>query len=140
MFDIGFWELLIIGIVGLLVVGPDRLPALATRAGRFIGSVRLKMRRLSAQVQQEMETEHLKTLVDQRDRELDSLRHEAKEVRSEIDHAARSARHGGMAGPNSHPSDMMEPLDGTSSDHDDAEDGNDSPSEDSSSRGADQTP
>ena len=35
MFDIGFWEILIIGVVALLVVGPERLPALATFVGLF---------------------------------------------------------------------------------------------------------
>lgn len=113
MFDIGFWELLIIGVVGLLVVGPDRLPALATRAGNFIGRMRLKMRRITAEIQQELEAEHLKSLVDQRDQELDSLRREAAEVKRDIDHAARTARYGGAAGPRSHPEDMVstEPAD-----------------------------
>ena len=47
MFDVGFFELLLIGIVALLVVGPERLPKLARTAGmwlgrgrRFIGSVK----------------------------------------------------------------------------------------------------
>ncbi|MDZ7829568.1 MAG: Sec-independent protein translocase protein TatB [Halofilum sp. (in: g-proteobacteria)] len=108
MFDFGFWEMFFILLIGLLVVGPDRLPALATRVGNFVGRVKLKARRLSAQVQQELEAEHLKSLVDEQDQEIDSLRQEAKEVRREIDHAARSARHGGLAGPSSHPSDMTE--------------------------------
>jgi sec-independent protein translocase protein TatB len=111
MFDIGFWEMFFILLIGLLVVGPERLPALATRVGNFVGRVKLKARRLSAQVQQELEAEHLKSLVDEQDQQLDSLRQEAQEVQREIDHAARSARHGGLAGPNSHPSDMTDPAD-----------------------------
>lgn len=122
MFDIGFWEMFFILLIGLLLVGPERLPALATRVGNFVGRVKLKARRLSAQVQQELETEHLKSLVDEQDQELDSLRREAKDVRREIDHAARSARHGGMAGPNSHPDDMVGPADEGSPKSDDAED------------------
>lgn len=122
MFDIGFWEMFFILLIGLLVVGPDRLPALATQAGNFVGRAKLKLRRLKAQVQQEMEAEHLKTLVDEQDRELDTLRQEAKEVQREIDHAARTARHGGMAGPSSHPADMMQPEPDSSPESDESSD------------------
>lgn len=108
MFDLGLWELLVIGVIALLVVGPDRLPALATRTGRLVGRMRLKARRIQAQIQQELEAEHLKSLVDQRDQELGSLRREVEDVKNKFDHAARSARHGGLAGPSSHPKDMLE--------------------------------
>jgi len=33
MFDIGFWELMVIGVVGLVVIGPDRLPGVARKLG-----------------------------------------------------------------------------------------------------------
>jgi len=122
MFDIGFWEMFFILLIGLLVVGPERLPALATRVGNFVGRVKLKARRLSAQVQQELEAEHLKSLVDQQDEQLDSLRREAKEVRQEIDHAARSARHGGVAGPKSYPHDRTQSESDASADTDESAD------------------
>jgi len=122
MFDFGFWEIFFILLIGLLVVGPERLPALATRVGNFVGRVKLKARRLSAQVQKELEAEHLKSLVDQQDQELDSLREEAKEVRQQIDHATRSARHGGLAGPNSHPDDMTQTESDSSADTDESAD------------------
>ncbi len=40
MFDIGFWELVLVGIVALLVVGPKDLPGLAHSVGRGIGKAR----------------------------------------------------------------------------------------------------
>ena len=40
MFDIGFWELVVVAIVALLVVGPDRLPGLARDAGRWTGKLK----------------------------------------------------------------------------------------------------
>lgn len=65
MFDIGFWELALIGVVALLVVGPERLPKLARTTGlwvrkarRFVGSVR-------ADIEQELRTEELKSLLDE---------------------------------------------------------------------------
>ena len=40
MFDIGFWELMLIGLVALVVVGPERLPKLAYTAGKWLSKGR----------------------------------------------------------------------------------------------------
>jgi sec-independent protein translocase protein TatB len=40
MFDIGFWELIFIAIIALLVVGPERLPSVAREAGKWFGKFR----------------------------------------------------------------------------------------------------
>ena len=55
MFDIGFWELVVIGVVALVVIGPERLPkvariagALARRAPATLASVQDEIRRLKA--------------------------------------------------------------------------------------------
>jgi sec-independent protein translocase protein TatB len=39
MFDIGFTELLLIGVVALIVLGPDRLPGAVRTAGLWIGRI-----------------------------------------------------------------------------------------------------
>ena len=53
MFDIGFWELIVIAIVALLVIGPDRLPGFAREAGRSIS----KLRRIINNTRRELERE-----------------------------------------------------------------------------------
>ncbi len=53
MFDIGFWELALIGVIALLVVGPERLPALARKVGLWVG----RMRRYVAHVREDIESE-----------------------------------------------------------------------------------
>lgn len=40
MGDVGLWELAVIGVVGLLVFGPERLPELATKAARGLARLR----------------------------------------------------------------------------------------------------
>jgi len=40
MFDIGFGEMLMLGIIGLVVLGPDRLPRFAAQAARFLRQFR----------------------------------------------------------------------------------------------------
>ncbi|MEO0391260.1 MAG: Sec-independent protein translocase protein TatB [Pseudomonadota bacterium] len=48
MFDLGFAELLIIGIVALIVVGPKDLPVMFRRAGQFVGKMRGMAREFSS--------------------------------------------------------------------------------------------
>lgn len=40
MFDIGFWELVVIGVVTLLVVGPDEFPTVVRKIGGWVNDVR----------------------------------------------------------------------------------------------------
>ncbi len=54
MFDVGFWELVVIGVVGLLVVGPQRLPQLASQLGQWAGQARSMARVLKRQLHEEM--------------------------------------------------------------------------------------
>lgn len=54
MFDIGFWELLIIAIVLLLVMGPERLPEVARKAAYWVRRLREQMFHLRNQMQNEI--------------------------------------------------------------------------------------
>lgn len=53
MFDVGFWELTVIGIVALVIVGPERLPGLARTVGLWVG----KGRRMIADVKRDIDRE-----------------------------------------------------------------------------------
>lgn len=88
MFDIGFWEILFIGVVGLLVLGPERLPAIATMAGQWIGRLRRFANHMRKEIRDELESEHLKQVLDEQNREMQSLRKEMTEVRKEAESAA----------------------------------------------------
>jgi sec-independent protein translocase protein TatB len=54
MFDIGFWELLIIAVVLLLVMGPERLPEVAKQAAFLVRKARRGMYRLRSEMQGEL--------------------------------------------------------------------------------------
>jgi sec-independent protein translocase protein TatB len=60
MFDIGFWELLLIFTLGMLVLGPERLPRVARRIGRWTGQAKAMARSLRTQLESEMELSELK--------------------------------------------------------------------------------
>jgi Tat protein translocase TatB subunit len=55
MFEIGFWELALIFALGLVVLGPEKLPKVAAQLGRYAGQARRMARTLSAQVRDELE-------------------------------------------------------------------------------------
>lgn len=57
MFDIGFFELVIIFVLGLLVLGPERLPRVARTAGRFVGKARSMARNLQYELEREIDLE-----------------------------------------------------------------------------------
>ncbi|HRX70908.1 MAG: twin-arginine translocase subunit TatB [Candidatus Competibacteraceae bacterium] len=60
MFEIGFWELALIGIVAMIVVGPERLPGLARTAGLWLGKVRRMVADIKAEVDRELHLEEIK--------------------------------------------------------------------------------
>lgn len=57
MFEIGFWELALIFVLGLVVLGPEKLPKVAAQLGRYAGQARRMARTLTAQVRDEIEAE-----------------------------------------------------------------------------------
>jgi sec-independent protein translocase protein TatB len=60
MFDIGFTEIILIAVVMLLVVGPERLPRVARTAGLWVGKARGFMSSVKADIDRELATEELK--------------------------------------------------------------------------------
>ena len=55
MFDVGFWELLLIFGVGLMILGPERMPRVAAQVGRWVGRARRTATQLRRQLQRELE-------------------------------------------------------------------------------------
>ncbi len=53
MFDIGFWELALIGVVALVVVGPERFPGMVKKAGYWVG----QFKRMASAVKSEIQVE-----------------------------------------------------------------------------------
>jgi sec-independent protein translocase protein TatB len=62
MFDIGFSELLVIAVVALLVIGPERLPKVARTAGVMFGRLQRYVNDVKADIQREIELDELRRL------------------------------------------------------------------------------
>lgn len=65
MFDIGFAELVLLAVVGLLVLGPERLPEAARTLGVMLGRVRRSFNSLRDEVQRELRAEELRARLEE---------------------------------------------------------------------------
>ncbi|MFC1602886.1 Sec-independent protein translocase protein TatB [Pseudomonadota bacterium] len=59
MFDIGFWELGLISVIALLVVGPERLPSLARTIGLWLGKARRMLTSIKDEIDREVQVEEI---------------------------------------------------------------------------------
>ena len=79
MFDIGFSELFVIALVGLLVLGPKRLPEVARTAGHWLGKLRRFVADVKQDIDREMQQAELAELRNLKD-ELDETRRAMEET------------------------------------------------------------
>ncbi|WP_163558081.1 Sec-independent protein translocase protein TatB [Halomonas sp. NO4] len=78
MFDIGFLELLLLGVVGLLVLGPERLPKAARTLGLWIGKVKRTVSGMQKEINAQLEAEELRQKLKEQQTKLDKSLGKAK--------------------------------------------------------------
>ena len=64
MFDIGFSELMVIGLVALIVIGPERLPRVARTLGHLAGRLQRYVTDVKADINREVELDELRKMKD----------------------------------------------------------------------------
>ncbi|HUJ88438.1 MAG TPA: Sec-independent protein translocase protein TatB [Burkholderiales bacterium] len=77
MFDIGFTELMVIGVVALIVIGPERLPGVARTIGHLAGRLQRYVADVKADISREMEFDELRKM-------RDSMQQAATEVETSV--------------------------------------------------------
>lgn len=87
MFDIGFSELLVIAVVALLVIGPERLPKVARTAGHLFGRLQRYVNDVKADINREMELDELRRLRS----EFENAAHSVQQSVNEVDQQVRAA-------------------------------------------------
>jgi sec-independent protein translocase protein TatB len=87
MFDIGFSELIVIAIVALVVIGPERLPKVARTAGHLLGRLQRYVHDVKSDISREMQLDELKKM--QADIQ-DSARSFERSISSEIQSVEQS--------------------------------------------------
>lgn len=88
MFDVSFTELMIIGVVALVVIGPERLPKVARTAGLVLGRLQRYVSDVKADIHREIQLDELKQMqkqvVDQVTSLESSVKHEIHEVETSV--------------------------------------------------------
>ncbi|MEE9321218.1 MAG: Sec-independent protein translocase protein TatB [Granulosicoccus sp.] len=84
MFDVGFTEVILIGVVALIVVGPERLPAVAASVGRWVGKMQRFVRGVKSDFASEMESGDLKRLLGDQREQIEELREIVKSTQKDL--------------------------------------------------------
>ena len=105
MFDLGFSEIMLIMIVALVVVGPERLPGLARKAGYWVGRFRRYVVNVRSEIERELNADELRSMLSKQEDDIRELRNMLQDTRSqirsevddiahEVDSAGEQLRHG----------------------------------------------
>lgn len=91
MFDVGLTELMVIAVVALVVIGPERLPKVARTAGHLLGRLQRYVSDVKADINREMQLDELKKMQQQMTDQVKGLEasvtHEMREVESSVNKA-----------------------------------------------------
>ena len=103
MFDVGFTEILLIAIVALLVLGPERLPRAARFAGLWVRRARAQWDSVRTELERELAAEELKASVERARREAAAIARDMQETGSEVAGSVRAPADDVAAAPSSAP-------------------------------------
>ncbi len=86
MFDIGFWEMVMIGLVSLLVIGPERLPKVARTVGGWVGKAQRYVQTVKSDIQREFDADDLMRMMEEQKKTIEQLQSNIQQNASSIAH------------------------------------------------------
>lgn len=89
MFDLGFWEVLIIFLIGLLILGPERLARTMRVIGLWTGRARASFNSAKREVERELRVDELRRAGESVRTEVDSARREVERTGREVEDSGR---------------------------------------------------
>lgn len=94
MFDMGIWEVVLIFVILLIVVGPERLPKLARTAGFWVSKARSMVSAVRAEVEREIRVDELRRSINQQthSEEFRELTDQVKSINSDMRSMERDMR------------------------------------------------
>lgn len=98
MFDIGFSELLLVGVIGLLVLGPERLPGAVRTASLWIGRIRRQFHEIKTEVEREIGADEIRAqlrneaIMDELRQTREALESSTREIRAGVEAPSPQAR------------------------------------------------
>ena len=83
MFDVGFWEILLLLVLALIVIGPERLPGAARTAGLWVGKMRRYVEGVKSDVEQEFDLKEFKRIVHNQEVQINEMQQKLSKQVSE---------------------------------------------------------
>ncbi len=84
MFDVGFWEILLILVMALVIIGPERLPSAARKAGFFVGKARRYIEGVRSEVESELDVNEFKRMLHNQEVQINELQQQIKSGVDEV--------------------------------------------------------
>ena len=78
MFDVGFWEILFILVLALVIIGPERLPGAARQVGFFVGKARRYIEGVRSEVESELDVGEFKRILHNQEVQINELQQKIK--------------------------------------------------------------
>lgn len=92
MFDVGFWELCLVGLISLLVIGPEKLPKVARVAGFWVGKARNMVTSVQSEIKEELQAEEMRQILAEQQSELDKFQAMVNEGSQATDEVTESMK------------------------------------------------
>lgn len=91
MFDVGFQEIVLISVIALLVIGPERLPSVARSVGLWVGKVQRFVAGVKSDINRELQNDELRGLLNSQEDQIRELKESLTETRNEFARTASVA-------------------------------------------------
>ncbi|MFW2373170.1 MAG: Sec-independent protein translocase protein TatB [Gammaproteobacteria bacterium] len=90
MFDVGFWEILLILVLALVVLGPERLPQAARSVGYWVGKARRYIEGVKSEVEKEFDSGELKRMLHNQEVQIRELQSKVTNTEDYVDQSYRN--------------------------------------------------
>lgn len=84
MFDAGFTEVMVIAVIALLVIGPERLPEVAAKVGGWIGKAKAFISTTKADIEREFQASEMRDILSEQKKEIEELRQMVNETQDDF--------------------------------------------------------
>lgn len=91
MFDVGFQEIVLIGVIALLIIGPERLPSVARSVGLWVGKMQRFVAGVKSDIHNELKTDELRNLLSNQEDQIRELKDMVNETRTDLERTAKTA-------------------------------------------------
>jgi len=89
MFDAGFLEMIVIAIIALVIVGPERLPSIARKVGGWLGKARALVNSTRSEIEQELRTDEMRNMLIMQEEKIRNLQ---DSVQHSVDSASQHVK------------------------------------------------